>query len=100
MDDSAASATAVQSPPGQTPGGQPASSHEPLEAAPPPQSQQAQPQQNGTDRDSVSPPSQSVPASLQNSAKLYEDSAAAAAAAAGLTSLGKAPQITPFLSGH
>lgn len=86
MDDSA-SATAVQSPPGQTPGGQaPTSSQPPLEAAPPPNPQQ--PQQNGTDRDSVSPP-QSVPASLQNSAKLYEDSAAAAAAAAGLTSLGK-----------
>lgn len=99
MDDSAASATAVQSPPGQTPGGQPASSHEPLEAAPPPQSQQAQPQQNGTDRDSVSPPSQSVPASLQNSAKLYEDSAAAAAAAAGLTSLGKAPKNYPLSIG-
>ena len=87
MDDSA-SATAVQSPPGQTPGGQaPTSSQPPLEAANPPNPQQ-QPQQNGTDRDSVSPP-QSVPASLQNSAKLYEDSAAAAAAAAGLTSLGK-----------
>ena len=74
MDESAS--TAVQSP--QT-GPQPsASAQPPIEQQP----------QNGTDRDSVSPP-QSVPASLQNPAKLYEEGAAAAAAAAGLTSLGK-----------
>ena len=60
-----------------------AASNQPTHEAP----LEAGQQQNGTDRDSVSPP-QSVPP-LQNPAKLYEEGAAAAAAAAGLTSLGK-----------
>ena len=83
MDESAS--TAVQSPPA---GQQPAATASTQQQQPQIDNAATQPQ-NGTDRDSVSPPSQSVPPTIQNSAKLYEEGAAAAAAAAGLTSLGK-----------